>query len=428
MIWSSDTAEILLQSGEHYGVITGAKIVPQSFVDKLLDQPMLRLEDMWYAVRGQALRLLSNKTGKNAPKEALPSGDYYSLVHMGIHAWNRAAGEEAYAYFVSAIELDRSNPLAPLCFRSLLRDFPDLAPRPIDADLDMLIYREYTSISEALMPPIIAFLESHMDECHWFPFLMALVLDLAGGDVERAVPYYEVASALGNARAQFTLALVCTKGTGVPKDDERALRLYRQAAEQNNPTALLNLGCAVSEGVGTPPDEREAERLWALAAKLGESSALYNMAYFCELRGDENGARENLRLAAERGYAPAQRRLGTMYVDGPTPELRVKGIDLLQKATRQGSRLALLSLGTVLFPFDEYQRDVRKIFQHLVCEHVEKKDPDEHVECAEDAQLNLGLCFETGCGGPSDRTKALSLYNLHPEHGFAQSGIRRLTA
>ena len=88
----------------------------------------------------------------------------------------------------------------------------------------------------------------------------------------------------GDARAQFNLGVMYSKGEGVPKDSAEAVKWYRLAAEQGEPIAEFALGVMYANGRGLPKNETEAVKWY--------------------------------RKAAERRLSLAQMELGDVYVAG----------------------------------------------------------------------------------------------------------------
>ncbi len=98
-------------------------------------------------------------------------------------------------------------------------------------------------------------------------------------DPEQAVAFLERASAAGSAEAQFELAKIYERGTGVPVDQARALELYRQSAAQDYADAINDLGFMHYQGgLGLPANPQKALELFERAADLRHPQALFNFA------------------------------------------------------------------------------------------------------------------------------------------------------
>ncbi|MDK3074797.1 caspase family protein [Sedimentitalea sp. JM2-8] len=98
-------------------------------------------------------------------------------------------------------------------------------------------------------------------------------------DPVQAVAFLEKASAAGSPEAQFELAKIYERGTGVPVDEPRALELYRAAADQDFADAINDLGFLYYQGgLGLPSDPEKALDLFERAADLRHPQALFNFA------------------------------------------------------------------------------------------------------------------------------------------------------
>jgi uncharacterized protein len=98
-------------------------------------------------------------------------------------------------------------------------------------------------------------------------------------DPEQAVAFLERAAAAGSAEAQFELAKIYERGTGVPVDQERALELYRASATQDYADAINDLGFLHYQGgLGLPANPQKALEFFERAADLRHPQALFNFA------------------------------------------------------------------------------------------------------------------------------------------------------
>lgn len=98
-------------------------------------------------------------------------------------------------------------------------------------------------------------------------------------DPEQAVAFLEKASAAGSAEAQFELAKVYERGTGVPVDEKRALELYQASAAQNYADAINDMGFLHYQGgLGLPADPQKALEFFERAADLRHPQAMFNFA------------------------------------------------------------------------------------------------------------------------------------------------------
>jgi TPR repeat protein len=87
---------------------------------------------------------------------------------------------------------------------------------------------------------------------------------------------------LGEPRAQYDLALLYDKGSGVPQSDAEALRWYTRAAEQGDARAQYNLGLMYMNGQGTTPNLIMAYYWVSLSVAQGNQNAPAARDYLAE--------------------------------------------------------------------------------------------------------------------------------------------------
>jgi TPR repeat protein len=98
-------------------------------------------------------------------------------------------------------------------------------------------------------------------------------------DPQAAVGFLERAAEAGSPEAQFELAKLYERGTGVERDEKRALELYRAAADQNFADAINDLGFLHYQGgLGLPADPKRALAFFERAADLRHPQAQFNFA------------------------------------------------------------------------------------------------------------------------------------------------------
>lgn len=84
-----------------------------------------------------------------------------------------------------------------------------------------------------------------------------------------AFEYYEKAANKGLVAAQMRMAFFYEKGTGVQRDQQKALEWYRKAAAKGHPQAQYKLGIALSSGMGTKENIPQAVAWLERAEKQG---------------------------------------------------------------------------------------------------------------------------------------------------------------
>jgi len=204
-------------------------------------------------------------------------------------------------------------------------------------------------------------------------------------DLEEAAKWYRLAAERGYVEAQNSLGSCYHFGQGVGKDKKDAAKWYRLAAEQGNGISQYFLGQMYRDGDGVPQDRDEALKWLRLAAQndsniksvlkgakkeyleMGGEKSLLNQTDATQMsahqqfeKGGEHfrksGAKNEqeaakwYRLAAERGHAEAQQRLGYLYYYG-------QGVDKdwsesakwYRLAAEQGDGQALNELGHIYY-------------------------------------------------------------------------------
>ena len=82
----------------------------------------------------------------------------------------------------------------------------------------------------------------------------------------------------GNASAQYNVALLLSKGLGVPQDLPQAAQWYERAAKSGDDDAKSNLGLLYAEGgPGMKRDPARAAQLYREAAEAGNALAQNNL-------------------------------------------------------------------------------------------------------------------------------------------------------
>lgn len=98
-------------------------------------------------------------------------------------------------------------------------------------------------------------------------------------DPAAAVAFLERAAAAGAPEAQFELAKLYERGTGVAADPQKALQLYQAAARQNFADAINDLGFLHHQGgLGLPANPQKAYGFFQRAAELRHPQAQFNFA------------------------------------------------------------------------------------------------------------------------------------------------------
>lgn len=95
--------------------------------------------------------------------------------------------------------------------------------------------------------------------------------------------------------------------------------LAHMAYIENDSEAMCALGYCLENGINTEENKEEAFNLYQKAASLGEVNGIYNVgvclgfAIGTNKERDAKGWLENIKTAAERGFAPAQNDYGWAF-------------------------------------------------------------------------------------------------------------------
>ena len=193
------------------------------------------------------------------------------------------------------------------------------------------------------------------------------------------------------------------------------LQAIRAKAENQDPEALNALGNAYTSALlGLKQDFNEAAKWYRLAADKGYAPAQFNLGLASELgRGmpaDDRQAFKYYLMAAEQGFAAAQFNVGNMYSAG-----RGVGKDLFEanlwykQAAEKGVLEAQFNLGLAY----EAGRGVKKDEAQAARWYKQAADRG-FVR----AQYNLGLLLEDGRGVPKNENAAAAYYRAAAEQDF----------
>ncbi|KAI7898368.1 uncharacterized protein BX663DRAFT_261178 [Cokeromyces recurvatus] len=143
------------------------------------------------------------------------------------------------------------------------------------------------------------------------------------------------------------------------------LEWLEKAKDQNNANALIRLGALYEEGTLVLKDTEKSLKYYKRATKAPyTSSSIKALAHYLvgvHYRSnnlDNSLAFEQFSISAETGYAPAQRTLGIMYLEGITVSKdTIKAENFFQLAASQGD---IRSIGFL----NEQQRSVISLYEY----------------------------------------------------------------
>lgn len=141
------------------------------------------------------------------------------------------------------------------------------------------------------------------------------------GNYKKTISLVENLAGDGNPRAQVILGRCYENGLGVKQDMAVAAQWFQMAAEQNDSEAQVLLAYCYEIGKGVPKDPQQVMNLMTRAAEAGNAEAQFNLAlnYSQGINGAPKNEAESFRwasLAANQGYAQAERFLGACYEYG----------------------------------------------------------------------------------------------------------------
>lgn len=164
-------------------------------------------------------------------------------------------------------------------------------------------------------------------------------------DDRAAFDFYHRAARMGHPASETAVGVYCCRGGPVSRNFPIAMKWFVRGAEHGDSIAAYNAGVLYAKGQGVEKDEVKAHQWFALAARKGNSPALYRLGTEALRKKDYANAVKHIRPAAERGYAPAQLTLATLYQNGwGVKASREEAIMWNLRAARQGDAAATQAL------------------------------------------------------------------------------------
>ena len=142
-------------------------------------------------------------------------------------------------------------------------------------------------------------------------FKMALRYDSGQGVLQnhtKAVTWLHKAAEQDFVKAQYNLGSMYYSGQGVPQDNAEAVKWFLQAAERGHASAQKNLGAMYGKGQGMPQSNTEAYIWSSIAAESGDAGAAANRDFAASKLSTED-LEAALKRAAEL-YEEIQQRQG----------------------------------------------------------------------------------------------------------------------
>ena len=319
------------------------------------------------------------------------------------------------------------------------------------------------------------------------------VLYLKGKGVKanliKAKKLFEFAAEQGVVKAQNKLALMHVKGIGVVKDFNKAIEWWNLAAAQGNGKAQTNLGWMYEMGKGVPKDSQKAVNWYQLASNQGIAIAQKKLNLLLDqtkkpLQENNTNSKDfksfeeiknlhsitaslrseleqikseqaNAIEATNQGKAKAKQEQLTSIIDNPSKlkagrdSFRENKLDvdlfdtainslgrkefttalqLFTDLANRGMAEAQINLGMmfesgqgVLQNFDEALKWYRLAASQGLIKAQEKLNLLINKAAAAQVNFGLGVAFENGQGVPQDIMEAIRWYQLSADQGLIKA-------
>ncbi|MFD1745210.1 tetratricopeptide repeat protein [Rhizobium helianthi] len=185
--------------------------------------------------------------------------------------------------------------------------------------------------------------------------------------LEKALPRAEK----GDAAAQTLVAMMTMLGRGLAHDAKGAAFWFKQAAEGGDPAGMFQYALMLMQGRDVPHDKAKADEYMRRAAEAGNGSAQFNWG---QILIADNPGEKGLKLAlpfyeksAEQGIADAQYAVAQLYIAIPDipAEKKAKAREWLMRAAKAGFDTAQLDMGIWYVNGVGGPRDYEKGFEWL---------------------------------------------------------------
>ena len=248
-----------------------------------------------------------------------------------------------------------------------------------------------------------------------------------------AVRWFRKAAEQKCVLAQVNLGAMYARGRGVEKDEVEAARWYNIAVKQTRTLAEIGdaeaqyaLAVFFAKGVLTEQNNNEAVIWLRKAAEQGHVAAQYELFIFLANgigTKDKPDAMKWLRSSAEHGYARAQLHLGLMYAEGEgVKKDKVEAVRWYRKAAEQDDPDASVVLAEAYKNGEGVKRNKLES-DKWYCKAARRLH-----EVAEqggvDAQYSLGCMYADGVGVSKDEIEAEKWFLKAADQGHAKAKIR----
>lgn len=225
----------------------------------------------------------------------------------------------------------------------------------------------------------------------------------------RALELFKEAYELGCGDAAWMIGIMYYRGDGVHVDDKQVFQWFRRSAELGCAEGQSNLGDCYYYGKGTQQDWSAAKHWYKLASDGGNDDATVQLGDVAMEENDDVQAVAWFRMAAERGYADAQNRLGLCYDNGTGVEQDAyEAFKWYQKAAEQENKAALYNLGLCYFNGDAVPENTSKAMELFLKSYK--------LGSGEAAKV-IGVMYRDGQGVQCDAAQALYWFQRSAEMG-----------
>ncbi|MGI9450753.1 MAG: caspase family protein [Geminicoccaceae bacterium] len=225
-------------------------------------------------------------------------------------------------------------------------------------------------------------------------------------DFESGLPWLEPLVVKEDPRALADLAMNYVEGAGVPQSYEKAFELFMRSAELGYVAASHEVGKAYRDGRGVRRNYERATYWIRKAADWGFVWGQLNMAKIyldgLGVRQDDGVAVAWFQKALEQNNGWAMIMLGKLYLDGRgVPQSVDKAIELFEQASDTGLEAGYLELSHLYRNGTYVEKDLEKAVGYL-------KDALEKYE-SNNAKIELARFMINGIGMPADPAAGLAL-------------------
>lgn len=224
-------------------------------------------------------------------------------------------------------------------------------------------------------------------------------------DKVKACEWIEKAATQNIVKAQKTIGVFYSQGSGVALDNAKAFFWFKKAADAGDAEACYLTADSLLFGKGTAKNLNDAFLYFGLGAEKGHFESITNLCW-CHIKGI--GTKKNtkkgiprLKELAVKKHPAALSKLGLCYLHGwGVPANIQTALEYLAEAAEKDDSDALQILGSFYLDGKYVEQDKNHGFR--LTERAFKKGNM-------NARANLGICYWHGWGVPCDPKKGYAL-------------------